>query len=129
MFNTIGIITKPKDFTSEQTGSEAKCFSWKTRHHSCWRRTDCNKGKRRPWLLLWVAMAPFLTQHVLLLITTYLFLGINLGYLGFLVDLAVERMTEAVAEILEGKYIKERRALLSCQVERGNKVLSHTFGF
>ncbi len=43
-------------------------------------------------------------------------LGINLGRLGFLVDISPEAMHDSLAEILDGHYDAEERFLLSCQV-------------
>jgi len=122
MFNTIGIITKPKDFTSEQTGNELSVFLEK-------QGITLVEGtaaiKESADLIIVVGGDGTILSTARTFVDNNIpILGINLGHLGFLVDIAVERMTQAVTEILEGKYIKERRALLSCQVERGDKVLS-----
>ena len=53
----------------------------------------------------------------------------NLGRLGFLADVSVDSMATVVSEILNGEYIKEQRALLSCQVEKNNEVLSQHLAF
>ncbi|MFM1892643.1 MAG: hypothetical protein RLZ44_1720 [Pseudomonadota bacterium] len=42
--------------------------------------------------------------------------GINLGRLGFLVDISPERMLESVAAILAGDYVEDRRFVLAAQV-------------
>jgi NAD+ kinase len=42
--------------------------------------------------------------------------GINLGRLGFLVDISPERMTEALDSILQGRYIEDRRDLLEARI-------------
>jgi NAD+ kinase len=46
-------------------------------------------------------------------------IGINQGRLGFLTDITVDDMLDAVAEILSGQYVAEERILLNAQVRRG----------
>jgi NAD+ kinase len=46
-------------------------------------------------------------------------IGINQGRLGFLTDITVDDMYDAVAEILSGQYVAEERILLNGQVRRG----------
>jgi NAD+ kinase len=50
-------------------------------------------------------------------------LGINLGRLGFLVDVSPEEMTARIDEILNGDYREARRFLLDAEVIRGNKAI------
>lgn len=50
-------------------------------------------------------------------------LGINLGRLGFLVDVSPEDMTDAVDQVLAGKYRSEKRSLLKAAVYRGEQCL------
>jgi len=50
-------------------------------------------------------------------------IGINQGHLGFLTDITIDAMFDAVAEILSGQYVAEERILLNAQVRRdGNPV-------
>lgn len=49
--------------------------------------------------------------------------GINLGTLGFLTDIEVERLEGKLAKILRGEYQIERRLLLSGSVKRGEEML------
>jgi NAD+ kinase len=127
MFNTIGIITKPNDFTSEKTGNELGVFLEK---QGLILVQGADAIKESADLIIVVGGDGTILNTARTFVDNNIpILGINLGHLGFLVDLAVERMTEAVAEILEGKYIKERRALLSCQVERDSNVLSTHLAF
>jgi len=44
-------------------------------------------------------------------------LGINLGRLGFLVDISPEEMSPRINEILDGKFEEEHRILLSTRIE------------
>jgi len=127
MFNTIGIITKPKDFTSEQTGNELSVFLEK---QGITLVESADAIKESADLIIVVGGDGTILNTARTFVDNGIpILGINLGHLGFLVDLAVERMTEAVSEILEGKYIKERRALLSCQIERKDKIILKNLAF
>lgn len=51
-------------------------------------------------------------------------LGINHGRLGFITDIPMEGAKVALEAVLEGKYNKEKRSLLSGEVIRDNKVLT-----
>ena len=54
-------------------------------------------------------------------------IGINQGRLGFLTDITVDDMFDAVAEILSGQYVAEERILLNGQVRRdGERVFEST---
>lgn len=45
-------------------------------------------------------------------------IGVNQGRLGFLTDITIDNMFDAVAEILGGQYVAEERILLNAQVRR-----------
>jgi len=51
-------------------------------------------------------------------------LGINLGRLGFLVDISPDDMLQHLDQILQGKYVDESRFLLQAEVERNGKIIS-----
>ncbi|MCA1926312.1 MAG: NAD kinase [Thiobacillus sp.] len=54
-------------------------------------------------------------------------IGINQGRLGFLTDITVDDMYDAVAEILSGQYVAEERILLNGQIRRnGERVFEST---
>jgi NAD+ kinase len=53
-------------------------------------------------------------------------LGVNLGRLGFLVDVSPEEMTQQMEKILAGEFIEEQRTLLHATVTRNDDVLSET---
>jgi len=50
-------------------------------------------------------------------------LGVNLGRLGFLTDIAAESMTEEIGKILDGEYDTEERFLLHADVTRGEEIV------
>ena len=49
--------------------------------------------------------------------------GINLGRLGFLVDISPDDMTQAIDQVLAGNYLSEKRSLLKAAVYRGEHLL------
>ena len=50
-------------------------------------------------------------------------IGINLGRLGFLVDISSTKLDEQLQEMLEGKFTVEPRTLLQADVFRGDELL------
>ena len=50
-------------------------------------------------------------------------IGINLGRLGFITDIPVDRMLPALAEILQGKATSEKRTLLEGRVMRAGEMI------
>jgi len=53
-------------------------------------------------------------------------LGVNLGRLGFLVDVSPEEMTQQLDQILAGKFIEEERTLLHASVVRDGQLLTES---
>jgi len=53
-------------------------------------------------------------------------LGVNLGRLGFLVDVSPEEMTTQLDRILSGEYLQEERTLLHASMSRGEEILSES---
>ncbi|MFZ6718765.1 NAD kinase [Undibacterium sp. Ji49W] len=52
-------------------------------------------------------------------------IGVNQGRLGFITDIALDRMVPAITDILDGKYASERRSLLQAIVVRdGDQIFS-----
>ena len=49
--------------------------------------------------------------------------GVNLGRLGFLVDISPQHLTQRIDEILQGRFVEERRLLLGASLIRGEKVI------
>lgn len=52
-------------------------------------------------------------------------LGINLGRLGFMVDVAPSETEQALREVFDGRYFEERRLMLDARIERGGKAIQH----
>lgn len=55
--------------------------------------------------------------------------GVNQGRVGFLTDIALTSMLNALGDILDGKYIEEQRMLLQSRVERDGAVLDAACAF
>ena len=47
--------------------------------------------------------------------------GVNQGRLGFLTDVSHDQMFERVGEIIDGRYLRERRSLLEIELWRGSQ--------
>ncbi|WP_324779086.1 NAD kinase [Thiobacillus sedimenti] len=56
-------------------------------------------------------------------------IGINQGRLGFLTDITVEDMYDALAEILSGQYVAEERILLNGLIRRGGEAVFESTAF
>jgi NAD+ kinase len=56
-------------------------------------------------------------------------IGINQGRLGFLTDITVDDMYDAIAEILSGQYVAEERILLNGQIRRDGERVFETTAF
>lgn len=56
-------------------------------------------------------------------------LGVNLGRLGFLVDISSDEMAQHLDHILAGNYLEEKRLLLHASVERGGETVSASDAF
>ena len=56
-------------------------------------------------------------------------LGINLGRLGFLVDISPNEMSERIIEILDGDFEEEHRILLNTSIEHGDNPTSSSDAF
>jgi len=48
-------------------------------------------------------------------------LGVNVGRLGFMVDVAPEDMRATLDEVLRGRFVRERRLLLTAEIVRGKR--------
>jgi len=47
--------------------------------------------------------------------------GINQGRLGFMTDIALDAMRDSIADLLEGRFSRERRFLLDAEIWRGGR--------
>lgn len=54
-------------------------------------------------------------------------LGINLGRIGFMVDILPEEMVSTLDEIFDGTYVQERRLMLHCEISDSGDHLLSTF--
>ena len=56
-------------------------------------------------------------------------IGINLGRLGFLVDISPDEISEQLSRMLKGEYVLETRSLLHAEAFRGKKSLGESVAF
>ena len=56
-------------------------------------------------------------------------LGINLGRLGFLVDISPYEMTQRMGEILDGKFEEEHRIMLTARIEHADGTFTEADAF
>jgi NAD+ kinase len=56
-------------------------------------------------------------------------IGVNLGRLGFLTDIAPDAMLEEIGRILDGDYQLERRLLLACEIMRKGRIVHSALAF
>ncbi len=56
-------------------------------------------------------------------------LGINLGRLGFLVDISPDDMLQHLDQILQGNYVDETRFLLQAHIERDEEIIASADAF
>lgn len=56
-------------------------------------------------------------------------LGINLGRLGFLVDISPNQMAGVLDQVLQGEYIDEKRFMLTAKVVRGSETVMESDAF
>ncbi|MCZ6894180.1 MAG: NAD(+)/NADH kinase, partial [Gammaproteobacteria bacterium] len=54
--------------------------------------------------------------------------GVNLGRLGFLTDLAQVDASSGLSAVLDGHYVSEERAVLGCEIVRGGEVVASEDG-
>lgn len=50
-------------------------------------------------------------------------IGINLGRLGFLVDISPNELPDKLHRMLQGQYVEEKRSILHAKVIRGNSII------
>ncbi len=56
-------------------------------------------------------------------------IGVNLGRLGFLVDISPEHLNDKLGPMLQGDYCEEQRSLLSAKILRDNHVIHEQTAF
>ncbi len=56
-------------------------------------------------------------------------IGVNLGRLGFMTDITLDKMLLVIGDIIDGKFITEKRSLLEGFVERNEKELFSGIAF
>ena len=136
-FKTIGIIGKPSDPTIAASLTALHAFL-KQHQYSVIVAKDSAHFINNPFVKS--CAVDTLGQHCELVIAvggdgTFLaaaraivkydipLIGINLGRLGFLVDISPNELSDKLHRILQGHYIEEKRYLLRTKIIRGGQVI------
>lgn len=127
MFNKIGIITKINHEPSAKTAQNIDKFLQKQGIAVLY---DIEEIQKNAELLIAVGGDGTILKTARIFVDSNIpILGVNLGRLGFLADLVADKYIDMITEILQGKYIKESRLMLSCQVEREKNILYKHLAF
>jgi NAD+ kinase len=135
--NTIGIIGKPSDPSISDTLTHL-CVYLVTKNYrvlvaknsapfirdvaieSC----DVTEfGKRCDVVIALGGDGTFLAAARAIVAHNIPLIGVNLGRLGFLVDISPSALPETLVQMLEGNYTKERRYLLRAKIIRDGQVI------
>lgn len=136
-FKTIGILAKPSDASIAQTLSVL--YTYLKQHFevviAC-ENTDYVEdtrvtfspaeelGSRCDLIIVVGGDGTFLSAARIAANNDVPLIGINLGRLGFLVDISPSELPEKLHTVLQGRYVEEKRTLLQAKVIR-NKVVIH----
>ena len=127
MFNSVGVICKPNDFTSQKTALELGVL---LKDLGVGFLDNAKEINQEADLIIVVGGDGTILNTARTYVDSNIpIVGINLGRLGFLADVSVDSMASAVTEILDGEFIKEQRSLLNCQIEKNGKVVSEHLAF
>ena len=127
MFNSVGVICKPNDFTSQKTALELGVLLEDIGARFIQDESEINS--EADLIIVVGGDGTILNTARTYVDSNIPILGVNLGRLGFLADVSVDSMASAVSEILNGEFIKEQRSLLRCQIEKDGKVVSEHLAF
>lgn len=128
MFNIIGIVTKINHNSSITT--TARSIDKFLQEQGITVLYDVEEIKKSAELIIAVGGDGTILKTARTFVDNNIpILGVNLGRLGFLADLATDQAIEMITEILQGKYIKESRLMLFCQVIREDNVLYEHLAF
>ncbi len=137
LFNTIGIIGKPSDPSIAATLSVLYRYLISQHYHVI---IDCDSARFIDQPAVVSSPLETLGQHCDVVIAlggdgTFLaairaivaydipLIGVNLGRLGFLVDISPNDLPDKLARILQGYYTEEKRYLLRAKIIRDNQVI------
>jgi NAD+ kinase len=134
VFNTIGIFTKQHDERIEATLNslidhlehyDTRIMVDKSGAKTCNNRGFCHDEMMQEIDLAIIIGGDGTLLHTGRLLSNFNIpiLGINLGRLGFLVDVSPTDMTNIIDQVIAGKFIKEVRTLLKARVYRGDELL------
>lgn len=116
MFKKIHIISKPNDFTSEKTLS---LIITHLKTHNC---EIVDDNKKAQLIIVVAGDGTLLNTAREFIADSIPIFGINLGRLGFLIDVSIDNMFEALDEIINSNFIEEKRTTLKCTIDNQNLI-------
>ncbi|MDD5754748.1 MAG: NAD(+) kinase [Methylococcales bacterium] len=136
-FNTIGIIGKPSDSSIAETltricaylvaqnyrvlvAKNSAAFVFGVEIESC---NVTEFGERCDVVIALGGDGTFLAAARAIVAYDIPLIGVNLGRLGFLVDVSPSTLPETLAQILAGHYTEEQRYLLRAKIIRDGQVI------
>lgn len=134
VFNTIGIFTKQHDDRIDTTLNtlinHLERYDVRIMVDESGAKTGNNRGFCHDEMMQKIDLAIIIggdgtLLHIGRLLSNFNIpiLGINLGRLGFLVDVSPIDMSKILDQVLTGSFIKEERTLLTARVYHGDKLL------
>lgn len=110
MFQSIKLIEKPNDFTSEKTIKKVADFFISKG------KTIVGTDEKSDLIVVIAGDGTLLNTARLEINENTPILGINLGHLGFLIDVSIENMFEVLEEVLRGVFTEEKRTILKTNI-------------
>jgi NAD+ kinase len=135
-FKTIGILAKPADVSVAKTLSVLHRYL--TQHYVVILATESTGyidgslvnycaaeelGQRCDLVIVVGGDGTFLSAARVTANHDIPVIGINLGRLGFLVDISPDELPEKLHSMLQGNYVEEKRSILHAQVIRNNEII------
>ncbi len=119
MFKTIGIITKPDDNFSSTLATKLTKHLTKLNINVVFYQKDIIVKAKL--IIILGGDGTFINTAREFVDYDIPILGVNLGNLGFLTDINIDAMFDAIEDILSGNYNIEQRFMLQCSMIDGSK--------
>jgi NAD+ kinase len=123
MFKAVGIITKLKDHKSDVIADKLNLFLEKKRIKVI-KSTREKIAKYADLIVVIGGDGTLLNTARYFVDSNIPILAVNLGRLGFLADVNIKDMFVVLEQVFKNEYTKEKRILLSCQIEDNKKIIN-----
>ena len=127
MFATIGLIAKPNDFTSQEVVCQLS--EWLEDLGITTDLKDETIRKSADLIIVVGGDGTLLSVARRFVDDNIPILGVNLGRLGFLVDVCLEDMIPTIKPILAGEFVSEARSLLLGRIIQNNEEIAQQLAF